>query len=487
MPKIRLVSGAPERVRCDLLAVGVYKGPSAGPGAEAVARKLGVPLKQLFATERVKGDVGEAIIVPTYGKLPASRVAFVGLGEKSKAGTLQVRRAGAVLAKRAGGAKVVATTLAQGIKGSKADAARAFTEGFLLGAYRFDRYKTSPNGKAPGTAEVLIAAEKTPAHVLTRAQVVADATNIARDLTNIPAGDLAPAGLANEARKLARGTSMRVRVLDERQLKAKGFGGILGVGRGSAQPPRLIEMRYSARGARKTVALVGKGITFDSGGINLKNQSLDWMKMDMAGGAAVLATMWAIAKLKPKVNVIGLVCSAENMPGGNALHPGDILRMYGGKTVEVADTDAEGRLVLADGIVYAKEQGATTIVDIATLTGAIMIALGNRSFGVLSNDDKVARSILDAADRAGEYAWQLPIYDEYRKGLDSDVADMKNLGGRWGGAINAALFLREFVGDTPWAHLDIAGAAKSDNDEYEIPKGGTGAGVRTLLEWLTSL
>jgi leucyl aminopeptidase len=485
MPKVRVVSGAPEKVRCDLLAVAVYTGPLAGPGAEAVARKLGVSLKKLFETERVKGDLGEAVVLPTYGKLPAARVAFVGLGDKSKAGALQVRRAGAVLAKRAGGARVVATTLSQAIKGK--DGARAFTEGFLLGAYRFDRFKTSPNGKQPATAEVLLAGDKAPAAVLTRAQIVADATNIARDLTNIPAGNLAPADLANEARKLARGTTLRVRVLDERQLKAKGFGGILGVGRGSAQPPRLIEMRYTARGARKTVAVVGKGITFDSGGINLKNQSLDWMKMDMAGGAAVLGTMWAVAKLKPKVNVIGLVCSAENMPGGNAMHPGDILKMYGGQTVEVADTDAEGRLVLADGIVYAKELGADTIVDIATLTGAIMIALGNRSFGVLSNDDKVARSILDAAGRAGEYAWQLPLYDEYRKSLDSDVADMKNLGGRWGGAINAALFLREFVGDTPWAHLDIAGAAKSDSDEFEIPKGGTGAGVRTLVEWLTSL
>ena len=486
MPKFRVVTGAPDRVRCDLLAVPVYKGPTAGPGADAVARKLGVPLKQLFSSERITGDLGETVIVPSYGKLPAARVAFVGLGPRAEAGTQQMRRAGAVLAKRAGGAKVVASTLPLASKGDAADAARAFTEGFILGSYRFDRYKTSANGKAPAVSAVLVSANGVPASVLTRAQVVAQATCLARDLTNIPAGDLAPQDLASEARRLARGNSLQVRVLDERQLAAKGFGGILGVGRGAAKPPRLIEMRYTSRGARETIALVGKGITFDSGGINLKNQMLDWMKMDMAGGAAVLATMSAVAKLKPKVNVLGIVCSAENMPGGNALHPGDILTMYGGKTVEVADTDAEGRLVLADGIVYAIQRGATTIVDIATLTGAVMIALGNRAFGVLSNSDKVARDILSAADRSGENAWRLPMYEEYRKSLDSDIADLKNLGGRWGGAINAALFLREFVGAVPWAHLDIAGAAKSDNEEYEIPKGGTGAGVRTLVEWLTS-
>lgn len=488
MTKFRIVRQVPEKVRCDLLAVPIYKGGTAGPGAEAVAKVLG-KLSDLLELNMVKGDLGDALVLPTYGKLPAKQVALIGLGERGKAGAFQIRRAGAVLARRAGAARVVATTLPSAAKGSEEETLGAFVQGFLLGSYRFDRYKkASKDGPPPGVKEVVIVGSGNgPAAVLERARVIAEATALARDLTNVPAADQGPQTLAEEARRVARRGGLTVKVFDEKQLAAKGFNGILGVGRGSTKPPRLIEIRYTSRGAKRTVAIVGKGITFDSGGINLKNQGLDWMKMDMGGGAAVIATMSAVARLKPKVNVIGLVCSAENMPGGNALHPGDVLSMFAGKTVEVGDTDAEGRLVMADGIAYARTRGATTIVDIATLTGSAMIALGPKSFAVLGNDPKVVRGLLGAAERAGEHAWELPMYEEYRKMLDSDIADIKNVGGRYGGAITAALFLKEFVGEVSWAHLDIAGTAKSDSDEFELPKGATGSGVRTLVEWLTSL
>jgi leucyl aminopeptidase len=488
MTRFRAVRERAEKIRCDLLAVPIYAGGTAGPGTDGVARALGGKLSDLLKLNRIKGEVGDALVLPTLGKLGAKHVALIGLGKKAKAGAFEIRRAAGVLAKRVGTASVVATTLASAAKGSDDENLRAFVEGFLLGSYRFDRYKkTSKDGVRPAVKEVLFPGAAVPARVVERARAVAEATALARDLTNVPAGDLGPSTLASEARKIARRGGVTVRVLDEKQLAAKGFGGILGVGRGSAKPPRLIEIRYAARGAKRTVAIVGKGITYDSGGLNLKTEGLDWMKMDMGGGAAVVGTLSAVARLKPKVNVLGLVCSAENMPGGNALHTGDVLTMYGGKTVEVGNTDAEGRLVMADGIVYAKERGADVVLDIATLTGASMIALGPRAFAVLGNDRPVVRGILDAAARAGEYAWELPIYDEYRKMIDSDIADIRNIGGRYGGAITAALFLKEFVGDTPWAHLDIAGTAKNETDEFELPKGATGSGVRTLVEWLMTL
>ncbi|MGH2726843.1 MAG: hypothetical protein ACRDKS_07680 [Actinomycetota bacterium] len=292
--------------------------------------------------------------------------------------------------------------------------------------------------------------------------------------------------LAREARRIAKGLPLTVRVMTEKELRAGKYGGILGVGQGSARPPRLVEIRYRPAGAKRHVALVGKGITFDSGGINLKNDGLDWMKMDMAGGAAVLATMLAVGRLKPKVAVTALICTAENMPGGRALHPGDVITMRGGKTVEIGNTDAEGRLVMADGIVYAREQKADVVIDIATLTGACMIALGDKAFGVMGNRQDEIDKVLRAAGEAGERAWQLPLYDEYRKKIDSDIADIRNIGDRYGGAITAGLFLKEFAGDTPWLHLDIAGPARSTTDEFETPKGATGVGVRTLVRYIES-
>ncbi len=489
MPSFRTVRAKATAIAADVIAVPVHKGGILGPGALELEKALGVKFKESLDAARAKGEPGEAVMVPTFGKAKAKQILLVGVGDKN-ADPSAARKAGAVVARRTGAAGVVATTIPQAIKGGAAQAAGAFVEGYLLGGYRFDRYKA--NGQRAKTKEVRLALarpsdEKSVKSAIQRAMVLAEGTALARDVTNTPAGDFTPESFAAEARKIARNLPLTVRVLGEKELRAGKYGGILGVGQGSDKPPRLVEIRYKPAGAKKAVALVGKGITFDSGGINLKHDGLDWMKMDMGGGGAVLGAMLAIAKLKPKVAVTGLICTAENMPGGTALHPGDVITMKGGQTVEIGNTDAEGRLVMADGIAHARANKADVIVDIATLTGAMMVALGDKMFGVMGNDQTEVDRMLRAADEAGEKAWQLPLVPEYRKKIDSDIADMKNVGDRYGGAITAGLFLKEFAGDTPWVHVDIAGPARSTVDEFEVTKGATGSGVRTLVRWVESL
>jgi leucyl aminopeptidase len=489
MATFRIGKEKPASIACDVLAVPVYKGGEPGPGGADIERKIGTTFKELLDGARLKGEPGDALTIPTLGKLPATRLLLVGVGEKGAGGDA-ARKAGATVARRTGSSVKVATTVPQAIKGKAADAAGAFVEGYLLAAYRFDRYKNG-DGRASKTKEVRLLAgrgwdARSVNKVVDRASVVAEGTMLARDLTNTPAGDFYPESFVVEARRVAKGLPLTVRVLTEKELKAGKYGGILGVGQGSSKPPRLVEIRYRPAGSKRHVALVGKGITFDSGGINLKTDGLDWMKMDMAGGAAVLGTMLAIGRLKPKVAVTALICTAENMPGGKALHPGDVITMKGGKTVEIGNTDAEGRLVMADGIVHARDQKADVVIDIATLTGACMIALGDKAFGIMGNRQNEVEAMLRAADDAGERAWQLPLYDDYKKKIDSEIADLRNIGDRYGGAITAGLFLREFAGDTPWLHLDIAGPARSTSEEFETVKGATGVGVRTLVRYIES-
>jgi leucyl aminopeptidase len=295
-----------------------------------------------------------------------------------------------------------------------------------------------------------------------------------------------PATLEARAREIADVNGLECTTKDENDLVAGGFGGIAGVGQGSAQPPRLIELHYAPEGATEKVVLIGKGITFDSGGLSLKSAtSMEQMKTDMAGAAAVLGAISACKRLGIGEEAVALIAAAENMPSATSIRPGDVLRHYGGKTSEIVNTDAEGRLVLADALAYASEQRPAAIVDVATLTGAIKVALGAKSTGMFSNDDALAGELSAAAEDAGERVWRLPMYDDYRRELDSEVADLKNTGGRWGGSILAALFLREFVGkEIPWAHLDIAGAARAENAYDEVTKGGTGVGTRTLISFL---
>jgi leucyl aminopeptidase len=316
---------------------------------------------------------------------------------------------------------------------------------------------------------------------------IAGAVALARDLVNEPAGAVTPTRLAEVATELGESEGLTVTVLDEVAIANEGLGGLMGVAQGSAEPPRLIELVYEPPGARGTLALVGKGITFDSGGLSLKTaDGMETMKTDMSGAAAVLATMSVLPALAPKVKVIGIIPTTENMPGGRAIKPGDVLKIRNGKTVEVLNTDAEGRLVLADGLSLAVEAGVDAIVDLATLTGACMVALGRTIAGLMGNDDGLAEQVGAAADRAGERVWPLPLPDEYRRKIDSEVADIKNTGGdRYGGALTAGLFLKEFVDGVPWAHLDIAGPARSEEDAAYTPKGASGFGVRTLVELVT--
>jgi len=485
---------------CDVLAVPVYTDLALGAGAKDVESALGTTVKELSEqvpvagkpSEQFSGELGDSILVQTMGALPAKQVLFVGMGDRATANTTTARKAGAVAARRSGGGKTLATTIPQAAKGKPAEVTRAFVEGFLLGSYRYLRYKAEQNGRPNRIESVAIIGAKTSdtrafKAAIEQATAIAEGTNLARDLTNTPAGDKSPESLAQEAKRMAK-NGLKIKVLDEKQLAEKGFGGILGVGRGSPKPPRLIELRYDRPGSKRTVAFVGKGITFDSGGINLKptDSGIDWMKMDMGGAGAVLGAMYAIARLKPKVSVRAYVATSENMPDGNALHPGDVITQYGGKTVEIGNTDAEGRLVMADAIVYAREQGADVVLDIATLTGAMMVALGHKMFGVIGEPRSEVRKVLDAAGRAGEPAWELPLNREYMEVMRSDIADLRNVSSKnvGGGAITAALFLKEFAGDTPWVHIDIAGPAKSDEDNFENPKWATGAGVRTLVEYV---
>jgi leucyl aminopeptidase len=423
-----------------------------------------------------KGKVGDLVTIPTFGKIPAQTMAIAGLGERGSLDDGVIRKAMGAAARRLQERATVAVAL------PRANGAGAAAEGFLLGSYRFGHYKSDDS---PSKLERVFILDG-EARAIERASVLAEATWIARDLTNEPSSTLTPEALAERAREIADVAGIECDVWDEKQLEKKGFGGVLGVAAGSQKPPRFITFRYAPKGAAQKVAIVGKGITYDSGGLSLKDaSSMETMKTDMAGAAAVLGTMSALGKLQPSVEVLGFVPTTENMPGGRAIKPGDVITHYGGKTTEVLNTDAEGRLVLADAIAYASEQSPAAIVDIATLTGSIMVALGKKATGLFSNDEALTQELLRAGDRAGERLWSMPLFDDYKKELESDIADMKNVGSRWGGAIIAALFLREFVGDDiSWAHLDIAGAARADSDYEEKVKGGTGVAVRTLVTWI---
>jgi leucyl aminopeptidase len=480
---------SPAEQKTDVLVLPFFEGPQVGPGGKEAGKALGADLASLLEQQHAKGKVGDAVTVPTLGRLPATSVLLLGLGKKEEVDPDTVRRSIGRAASRLVRFGEVATTLPQAVGRDWEEAMVALVEGLTLGGYRFDRYKAEDDGEAPKLRAVTVLGSprwdaRRAKAALDRGQVLAEATNWARDLVNTPAMEATPAFLAGEARKLARKHGLEVKVWAKRELEKGGFGGILGVGRGSENEPRLIELRYQG-GTGKPVGLTGKGITFDSGGLSIKDsKGMEWMKADMAGAASVLGAMQAIARLKPKVNVLAVIPSAENMPGGSAIRPGDVLRHRGGKTSEVLNTDAEGRLVLADALAYLTEKGPSVIVDTATLTGACVIALGEDLWGVMGNDQEVVRQLLDAGKAAGEPGWELPLWDGYRKLIDSTVADVKNVGARGGGTITAALFLKSFVGDVPWAHMDIAGTAYAERPTEYWAKGATGSPVRTLVRFV---
>ncbi len=451
---------------------------------EALGGKLAEALTSLGAT----GETGEVTRCPTLGATAAASVVAVGLGAAPNGGGYDaetLRRAAGAGVRAAAGSRRAAVAL-PAAAGDRA-ALRAVCEGALLGAYSYDRYRSaSRNGhRPPVTSVTVVSPERRAKDVVRRAEVVAQAVALTRDLVNTPPSDLHPADFAAAAVAAAGEAGIEVKVLDEKALKKGGYGGVLGVGAGAAHPPRMVHLRHRPSSAAVKLGLVGKGITFDSGGLSLKPaQAMEDMKSDMAGAAAVIAATMAIGRLGLAVEVDAWVPMAENMPSGSAIRPSDVLTMYGGKRVEVLNTDAEGRLILGDGLARVSEDRPDYLVDVATLTGAQIVALGSRIGAVMSNDDDFAARVVAAAGRAGEAMWPMPLPEELRKSLDSEVADIANMGERYGGMLVAGLFLREFVGEgIPWAHLDIAGPSYNTGDPHGYtPKGGTGAAVRTLVE-----
>jgi len=418
------------------------------------------------------GKKGESVFIQTpSGVTP--EVLLVGLGEEIDAESL--RRAAGSAVRRVSRYQTVATAMAQvDIDG----AAGSVALGSWLGAYSYDEYKSDPKTPAPNI--MTLVSQDDLADQINDARAIATGVRLARDLVNRPARDKAPRKLAAVAQDLS--DKIDVTVYGEDEISERGFGGLEAVNLGSDEPARMVVMRYSPPGATATVAFVGKGVVFDSGGLSIKPAAgMETMKTDMAGAAAVLGAIQAIATLGTVVNVVGITPFTENLTGGSAQRPGDVLRAYNGKTIEVLNTDAEGRLILADGLALAAEESPDLIVDIATLTGACNVALGPLIAGLFASDDEAAQLVEDAAKAAGEKVWRLPLEDEYRSSMESDIADMKNTTGRYGGAIGAGLILSEFVGDTPWVHLDIAGPARAEKTDHYITKGGSGFGVRTLV------
>jgi len=469
----------------------------------AFDRRLGGAIESVISRGEFQGNAGETLVLyptqPSSGgraaKLPA-RVVLVGLGDAEKLDVHALRRAAGAAVRRAAGSRITSLALlAQRQRGiAIGDVAQALAEGLVLGSYRFDRYKEKRDDAAPAAITLVIDAASDAAAARRGARdgvAIAQAQNIARDLSNEPPNELTPAKLAAEARSIARKAGLRCRVLDPAQMKKLGMGAILAVGQGSANPPRMIVLEHvpSRRTrATPTLCVVGKGITFDTGGISIKpSAAMHEMKHDMSGAAAVVGALRAVAALDLPLHVVGVIGAAENMPSGTAYRPGDVVRAMNGKTIEILNTDAEGRVVLADALHYAISRfDPDAVVDLATLTGACVVALGPWASGVFTRDDELAAEIAEAGSASGETMWRMPLFPEHERAMKSSVADLKNAGARDAGASTAAGFLASFVGDRRWAHLDIAGTAWGDKTAGYDVAGATGVGVRTLVAWLAA-
>lgn len=493
--EIKVLSDEILKTVCDAVIVYIYEGEATLPAAAAAADKaLDEAIAGLIKNGDIKGKLGEVTVIHSLGKIPAKRLVVLGLGKKQELTVDKVRGAiGDACRKlrRTGAKKVVTPVLGADSVLDVSELAQALAEGATLGLYEFRRHITK-EPDYPGIDELVIITEDKGKIAelqsgIDAGIIMGQAGCLARDMENEPGNAMTPSDMAAAALKVASETGIEVTVYDKDWMEEKGMGGLLGVAQGSQQPPKFIVLQYSG-GGDKNVGLVGKGLTFDSGGISIKpSDRMGEMKADMSGGAVVIAAMSAIARLKPAINVTGIVPATENMPSGTALKPGDVLRSMNGKTVEVANTDAEGRLILADALCYANELKLSPVVDVATLTGACMVALGDVCSGVFTNNQGTADKLLAASEKSGEKMWQMPMYEEYKEQIKSDVADIKNVGGRWGGAITAAHFLGEFIGDTPWVHIDIAGTMLSEKDKGYMVKGASGVPARTLINWVLSL
>lgn len=488
--KLSFTSASPTAVKSDVLAFFFHQDKGIQNKERSVlAKKLGSRMLLPFDTGDFKGKAGETALVYGDGKT-STRVLLVGLGEQKNLSLEQYRRSAAVAAKRA--QKLTAKSLALWFPGPvqhPADVLRAMGEGALLALYRFDKYITKKEDDSNGVETVTICSDLRPvataaSKAVGECQIIAEATMTARNLANAPGNEIYPETLAEKAQELGKRLGFGVTVLEETELRKLGMGGILGVAQGSVRPPRFIILEYG-KSSLKPVVLVGKGVTFDSGGISIKpSANMAEMKMDMSGAAAVLGTFEAVARLKLPVKIVGLIPAVENMPSGSSLRPGDILRHYNGRTSEVDNTDAEGRLILADALGYAEKYKPAAVIDLATLTGACVVALGHHASGMMGNDASLMAQLKAAGEETYERVWELPMFDEYEKLIKSDVADVKNVGGRWAGAITAAWFLKKFTGKYRWVHLDIAGTAMLEEATEYHQRGGSGIGVRLLTEFL---
>ncbi|HXG93817.1 MAG TPA: leucyl aminopeptidase [Blastocatellia bacterium] len=494
--EVRADFGKFYETEADALVVNIYEGEKADEGAlKELDERTGGIISDMLGSDEMRGKQGDMVYIHKPGNIRARRLLLVGAGKREEFSFDTVRRVAGSAARflRSKGARSMAL-----LRRSHLDigrSAQAVVEGVLLGLFEPDMYKTEHKEERRIDEVILVAAqpgsEDALAEGVERGRIIGEAVNLARELSNEPSSTLTPSELAERARETATRFGLDIDVLDEARMKELGMGALLGVARGSDEPAKLIVLRYTPNEAEPigndadVIAIVGKGITFDSGGISIKPaEGMEKMKYDMSGAAATLAAMRAIAQLKPRVNVIGVMPAAENMPSGRAYKPGDVLRAMSGKTIEVINTDAEGRLILADAISYARKLGATKIIDLATLTGAVSIALGTVNVAIMGNDQSFVDEVRESAREVGERFWQLPMDEDYRDLIKSDIADIKNSGGRYAGTITAAYFLREFAEETPWVHLDIAGTAWENERKPYMAKGPTGVAIRTLINYV---
>lgn len=489
---IRVAAGDIARQDVGAVVVNLFKGVlSPGGATGAVDRALGGAISQLIEDGEITGKSGEITLIHTLGRIPPARVMVAGLGDRDDFSLDVVRGVTAESCRRLcriGVKRLAMIAHGAGVGGLDArSTGQAIAEGAILGLYRFDKYKSSEEdgGKIEQLTIVEFDESKTKEieQGVSDGDIVADSVNLCRDMVNEPANFLTPARMAEAALEVARETSIELEVLERDDIRERGMGALIGVAQGSVEPPKLIVMRYLGNpDDRRILGLLGKGITFDSGGISLKPASnMGAMKGDMAGGASVIAAMKAIGRFRPPINVTAIVPATENMPSGRAQRPGDVVRTFSGKTIEIDNTDAEGRLVLADAAAYASSIGVTHIVDVATLTGAVRVALGGVCTGAFGNNQEFTDSVVAAGESVGERIWQMPTYDDYREQYKSDVADIKNTGGSPAGSITGAMIIGEFVGDAAWVHLDIAATSMSDYTKGHNVKGATGVPVRTLI------
>ena len=495
---IKVVAGDIANQEVDAIVVNLFEGVTSPGGATgAIDSAMGGAISALIADGEIKGKSGELTLVHTLGTVLPKRVLVAGLG-KSESFTLdRVRNVAAESARRLSriGVKSAATIVhGAGIAGLDDRAsAQALAEGLVMGLYRFDKYKSDASDGSLSEMTIV----EFDAHKLKElrkgakdGQFIGDAVNFCRDMANEPANNMTPSEMVEKALDVTRGDNVDLEVLENAQMQEMGMGALLGVAQGSQEPPKFIILRYDGdpEDEKNNIGLLGKGITFDSGGLDIKNAAgMSTMKGDMAGGASVIAAMQAIARLKPKINVTCIVPATENMPSGTAQRPGDVVRAMNGKTIEIDNTDAEGRLVLADAMCYARSIGLNRLVDVATLTGAMSIALGDKCIGAFGNDEEFTQQVVNAANSVGERAWPLPMYDDYKSQYSSDIADIKNTGGRGAGSIIGALIIGEFNDGAPWVHLDIAGTSRTASTRGAAVKGATGVPVRTLVRLVCNL